>query len=100
MYARIVRYENVSDEDWEIGRRWFEEDYLPIVHNTDGFSGGYLFHDQERRCSVSITLWADAETAAASGIAVQQHLDAWEQMTGQAAAVETLQVVFDELPDA
>jgi len=98
MQARIVRYENVSDDDWEIGRNWFREDYLPIAFQTDGFAGAYLFHDDERRCTVSITLWTSVETAAASGVAVRQHLDAWEQMTGKGAAVETFEVVFADLP--
>ncbi len=98
MHARLVRYEDVSLDNWEIGRNWFTEDYLPIATQTDGFSGAYLLHDDERMCTVSVTLWTDAETAAASGEAVQQHLDAWEQMTGIRATVETYEVVFAELP--
>lgn len=98
MYARLVRYENVSDEDWEIGRRWFDEDYLPIAFQTEGFCGAYLLHDEERRCTLSVTLWTDADRAAASGAAVQQHLDAWEEMTGRTAEVETFEVVSAELP--
>jgi hypothetical protein len=98
MYARLVRYEDVSDDDWEIGRNWFSEDYLPVAFQTDGFSGTYLLHDDERMCTVSVTLWTDADTAEASGVAVQQHLDAWEQMTGKKATVETYEVVFAELP--
>jgi hypothetical protein len=98
MYARLVRYEDVSDDDWEIGRNWFSEDYLPVAFQTDGFSGAYLLHDDERMCTVSVTLWTDADTAEASGVAVQQHLDAWEQMTGKKATVETYEVVFAELP--
>ena len=97
MYARLVRYEDVSDDDWEIGRNWFSEDYLPVAFQTDGFSGAYLLHDNERMCTVSVTLWTDADTVEASGVAVQQHLDAWEQMTGKKATVETFEVVFAEL---
>jgi hypothetical protein len=98
MHARLVRYEDVSAGNWEIGRNWFIEDYLPIAFQTDGFSGAYLLHDDERMCTVSVTLWTDAETEAASGEAVQSHLDAWEQMTGIKATVETYEVVFAELP--
>jgi hypothetical protein len=98
MHARLVRYEDVSPDNWEIGRNWFTEDYLPVATQTDGFSGAYLLHDDERMCTVSVTLWTDAETEAASGEAVQQHLDAWEQMTGIKASVETYEVVFAELP--
>ena len=98
MHARLVRYEDVSLDNWEIGRNWFTEDYLPVAMQTDGFSGAYLLHDDERMCTVSVTLWTDAETEAASGEAVQQHLDAWEQMTGIKATVETYEVVFAELP--
>jgi hypothetical protein len=47
---------------------------------------------------MSITLWKDAETAAASGAAVQQHLDTWEEMTGIKAVVETYEVVVKRLP--
>jgi len=89
MHARLVRYEDVSPDNWEIGRNWFTEDYLPVAMQTDGFSGAYLLHDDERMCTVSVTLWTDAETEAASGEAVQHHLDAWEQMTGIKATVET-----------
>jgi hypothetical protein len=98
MYARLVRYEDVTSGNWDIGRRWFVEDYLPIAYDTDGFSGAYLLHDDARMCTVSVTLWADAETEAASGAAVQQHLDAWEEMTGIKATVESYEVVFAELP--
>jgi len=98
MYARLVRYENVSDDDWEIGRNWFVEDYLPVAFQTEGFSGAYLLHDDERMCTVSVTLWTDVETEAASSAAVQQHLDAWEEMTGIKASVESYEVVFAELP--
>ena len=98
MYARLVRYENVSDDDWDIGRNWFVEDYLPVAFQTEGFSGAYLLHDDERMCTVSVTLWTDVETEAASSAAVQQHLDAWEEMTGIKASVESYEVVFAELP--
>jgi len=98
MYARMVRYDDVTPDDWDIGRRWFVEDYLPIALETEGFSGAYLLHDDERMCTVSVTIWADAETEAASGAAVQQHLDAWEEMTGIKASVESYEVVFAELP--
>lgn len=98
MYARVVRYEEASAADWEIGRTWFKEDYLPIAHETEGFSGAYLLNDEARGCTVSVTLWASEETAAASGAAVQQHLDNWEQMTGRKATVETFEVAFAELP--
>ncbi|HEY7003934.1 MAG TPA: hypothetical protein VH281_06605 [Gaiellaceae bacterium] len=98
MYARLVRYEDVTSGNWDIGHRWFVEDYLPIAYETEGFSGAYLLHDDERMCTVSVTLWSDAETEAASGAAVQQHLDAWEEMTGIKATVESYEVVFAELP--
>jgi len=98
MHARLVRYDDVSLDNWEIGRNWFTEDYLPVAMQTDGFSGAYLLHDDVRMCTVSVTLWTDAETEAASGEAVQHHLDAWEQMTGIRATVETYEVVFAELP--
>ena len=98
MHARAVRYENVSEDDWSIGRAWFKEDYLPVALQTDGFAGAYLLHDDERMCTMSITFWRDEQTAAASGAAVQQHLDAWEEMTGIKATVETYEVVFSEIP--
>jgi heme-degrading monooxygenase HmoA len=98
MYARIVRYDEVTDDDWEIGRRWFSEDYLPVAFQTEGFDGAYLLHDDERRCTVSVTLWTNEETARASGAAVQQHLDAWEEMTGRKATVETFEVVEARIP--
>ena len=98
MHARLVRYEDVSQQNWEIGRNWFTEDYLPIAMQTEGYCGAYLFHDDERRCAVTVTLWTDAETEAASAEALKQHLDAWVQMTGITASVEAYEVVFAELP--
>jgi hypothetical protein len=98
MWARAVRYESVEPENWKIGREWFKNDYLPIASGTEGFAGAYLLHDNERMCTMSITLWRDESTARASGAAVQQHLDAWEAMTGIKASVETYEVFVKELP--
>ena len=98
MIARAVRYESVSRESWNIGREWFTQDYLPVAMDTEGFAGAYLLHDDGRMCTMSITLWRDEVTAAASGTAVQQHLDAWEEMTGIKATVETFEVVAAEFP--
>jgi heme-degrading monooxygenase HmoA len=98
MIARAVRYENVTQENWDIGREWFLNDYLPVALQTEGFAGAYLLHDDERMRTMSVTLWRDEQTAAASGVAVQQHLDAWEEMTGIKGAVETYAVVSAELP--
>ena len=98
MYARAVRYESVSQENWNIGREWFRNDYLPVALQTEGFMGAYLLHDSERMCTMSITFWHDEQTAAASGAAVQQHLDAWEEMTGNKAMVETYEVFSVEFP--
>jgi hypothetical protein len=98
MWARAVRYDNVSQENWDIGREWFKSDYLPVMQHTEGFAGGYLLHDVERMCTMSLSLWRDEETLAASGTALQQHLDAWEEMTGIKATVETYEVVHAEVP--
>jgi heme-degrading monooxygenase HmoA len=98
MWARAVRYDNVKQENWDIGREWFKNDYLPIARQTEGFVGAYLLHDSERKCTMTVTLWRDEETAAASGAAVQQHLDAWQAMTGIKGTVETYEVFHAELP--
>jgi heme-degrading monooxygenase HmoA len=98
MWARTVRYEAVTHENWDIGRAWFKDDYLPVARQTAGFAGAYLLHDTVRMCTMSVTLWRDEETARASGDAVQQHLDAWEAMTGIRAHVETFEVVHSEVP--
>jgi heme-degrading monooxygenase HmoA len=98
MWARAVRYESTSPENWDVGREWFTQDYLPVAMQAEGFAGAYLLYDQEQACVMSVTLWKDAETATASGEAVQQHLDTWEEMTGIKATVETFEVVVKELP--
>jgi hypothetical protein len=98
MFARAVRYESTSQENWDIGREWFTEDYLPVAMHTEGFAGAYLLYDAARGCVMSITLWQDEQTAAASGAAVQQHLDTWEEMTGIKATVETFEVVAVQFP--
>jgi heme-degrading monooxygenase HmoA len=98
MWARAVRYESVTQENWEIGRAWFKDDYLPVARETEGFLGAYLLHDDGRMRTMSVTLWRDEDTAKASGDAVQQHLDRWEELTGIKATVETFEVVHAELP--
>ena len=40
-----------------------------------------LLVDREQGNVISLTLWRDAETAAASAAAVQKHLDHYEEMT-------------------
>jgi hypothetical protein len=98
MWARAVRYENVSHDDWDVGREWFKNDYLPVMVQTEGFVGGYLLHDMERMCTMSLSLWRDEETLGSSGAALKQHLDAWAEMTGIEATVETYEVVHAEVP--
>jgi heme-degrading monooxygenase HmoA len=98
MYARVVRYENVSEDEWEIGAGWFRFDYLPVAKESAGFEGAYLFRDHEQEVTMSVTLWNDQETAAASGEALQQHLDKWAELTGRVPTIQTFEVVHSELP--
>jgi heme-degrading monooxygenase HmoA len=98
MYARVVRYENVSEGEWEIGAGWFRFDYLPVAKESAGFEGAYLFRDHEQEVTMSVTLWNDQETAAASGEALQQHLDKWAELTGRVPTIQTFEVVHSELP--
>jgi heme-degrading monooxygenase HmoA len=98
MYARVVRYENVSEDEWEIGAGWFRDDYLPVAKESHGFEGAYLFRDHEQEVTMSVTLWNDQETAAASGEALQQHLDKWAELTGRVPTIQTFEVVHSELP--
>jgi hypothetical protein len=98
VYARVVRYEAVSEDEWEIGAGWFRDDYLPVAMDTAGFAGAYLFRDRRREITMSVTLWTDQETAAASGEALQQHLDKWAEMTGRVPTIETFEVVHSEIP--
>jgi len=98
VYARVVRYENVSEGEWEIGAGWFRHDYLPVAKESAGFEGAYLFRDHEQEITMSVTLWNDQETAAASGEALQQHLDKWAELTGRVPTIQTFEVVHSELP--
>jgi heme-degrading monooxygenase HmoA len=98
VYARVVRYEGVSEDEWEIGAGWFRHDYLPVAMETAGFAGAYLFRDRESEVTMSVTFWKDAETAAASGHALQQHLDKWTAMTGRVPIIQTFEVVHAEIP--
>jgi hypothetical protein len=98
VYARVVRYENVSEDEWEIGAGWFRFDYLPVAKESAGFEGAYLFRDHEQEVTMSVTLWNDQETAAASGEALQQHLDKWAELTGRVPTIQTFEVVHSELP--
>jgi heme-degrading monooxygenase HmoA len=96
MYARVVRYDGVSEDEWHIGAGWFRDDYLPMAKETAGFEGAFLFRDREHEVTMSVTLWSDAETATVSGEAVQQHLDKWADMTGQEPEIQTFEVVVSE----
>ena len=98
MYARVVRYEPVSEDEWEIGAGWFRHDYLPEVRDRAGFEGAYLFRDREHEVTMSVTLWRDLETATASGEALQVLLDKWAEMTGRVPRIETFEVVHSEIP--
>jgi heme-degrading monooxygenase HmoA len=98
VYARVVRYENVSEDEWEIGAGWFRFDYLPVAKESAGFEGAYLFRDHQQEVTMSVTLWNDQETAAASGEALQQHLDKWAELTGRVPTIQTFEVVHSELP--
>jgi hypothetical protein len=97
MYARVVRYEGVSEDEWEIGAGWFLQDYLPEVRERAGFEGAYLLRDRAGEVTTSISLWADAETAAVSGEVLQQHLDKWAEMTGRVPKIETFEVIHSEI---
>ena len=96
MYARVVRYDGVSEDEWHIGAGWFRDDYLPMAKETAGFEGAFLFRNREHEVTMSVTLWSDAETATVSGEAVQQHLDKWADMTGQEPEIQTFEVVVAE----
>jgi heme-degrading monooxygenase HmoA len=93
MYARVVRYEGVSEDEWEIGAGWFRDDYLPTAKNAPGFDGAFLFRDREHEVTMSVTFWTNEETASASGQALKQHLDKWAEMTGRVPTIETFEVV-------
>jgi hypothetical protein len=98
MYARIVRYENVSEGEWEIGAGWFQDDYLPEVRERAGFEGALLLRDREQGVTMSVTLWSDVETETASGEALQKHLEKWAEMTGRVPTIETFELVHSETP--
>ena len=98
MYARLVRYEPVPEEEWQIGARWFQHDYLPVARDTHGFEGAFLVRDPDRAVTMSLTLWSDLEAAQASGEALQVHLDKWAEMTGRVPTIETFEVIHSEIP--
>ena len=98
MYARLVRYEPVPEEEWEIGAGWFQHDYLPVARDTHGFEGALLVRDRECQVTMSITFWADLESADASAQALKVHLDKWEEMTGRVPTIETFEVIHSEIP--
>jgi heme-degrading monooxygenase HmoA len=93
VYARVVRYEGVSEGEWEIGAGWFRDDYLPAIKDSAGFEGAYLFRHRDGGVTMTITFWADAAAAAASGEAVQRHLNKWQELTGRSPAIETFEVI-------
>jgi heme-degrading monooxygenase HmoA len=99
MYARTIRYDGITEAEWKVGSGWFENDYLPIAEQTEGFQGALLLVDRKRGNVISLTLWRDEETAAASEAAVQKHLDHYEEMTGISSPTETFEVAVDRVTD-
>ncbi len=93
----MIRYDAVSEDEWKVGSGWFEHDYLPVAESTEGFEGALLLVDRERGNVVSLTLWRDEETAAASKEALQRHLDHYAEMTGVESPIETFEVALDRL---
>ena len=98
MVARLVRFEGINDAEWGIGSNWFEHDYLPMAEHADGFEGAYLFADRDRGTVVSVTLWRDHETAAASEAVVRGHLEHYEQIMGRGWTMETFDVTLARAP--
>jgi hypothetical protein len=96
--ARFVRFDGISKAEWAVGSGWFEHDYLPATEGADGFEAAYLFVDLERGAVVSVTLWRDEETAAASEEVVRGYLDHYEEMTGTRATIETFETAVARPP--
>ena len=68
--------------------------FLTIDPGLDGFEGAYLFADRELGRVVSVTLWRDAETAAASEAVVRGHLEHYEEIMGRGWTMETFDVTL------
>jgi hypothetical protein len=96
MFARLIRFEDVSDADWEVGGGWFQQDYVPTALATEGFDGAYLLVDHEQGCVLTLTLWTSEDALNASQKAVDYFLAQTD--AGRAATVETYAVEAAHIP--
>ena len=97
MFARVVRFEGVTDAEWEVGDGWFREDFVPRALETDGFEGSYLLVDHDRGTVLTVTLWTDQQALEATGDSVKKFLAQYTPFSGPEPVVETFEIAHAEL---
>jgi heme-degrading monooxygenase HmoA len=96
MFARVIRFEGITESEWRVGDRFFREDFVPMARNTTGFEGAYLLVDRERGSVLSFTLWTSRAALEASEVAARRFLVQYADAWGRQPVVEAFEVAYAE----
>jgi hypothetical protein len=97
VFARVIRFEDVTDAERAVGDDFFRKDFLPLAMATAGFDGAYLLVDEERGTSISITLWVSREAMDATDGSARHFLDQYAEVSGRQPTIETFEVAHAHL---
>jgi heme-degrading monooxygenase HmoA len=99
VYARVNILEGPPDKI-DGGMRFFRENVLPELKQTDGFKGTISLHDRQSGKTLGITFWESEEHIRATEEAAKQRRGEVAEAAGEASAsVEAYEVGFFEVED-
>jgi len=98
MFARVIRFDGISEAEWKVGDGFFREDFLPMAMSTTGFDGALLLVDRERGSVLSLTLWTSREALEATDGLARRFLGQYAAVSGSEPVVETFEIAHAELP--
>jgi heme-degrading monooxygenase HmoA len=97
MHARVNILEGSPDKIDE-GMRYFREQILPELKQTDGFKGTISLHDRQNGKTLGITFWESEEAIRATEEAAnQRRSEVAEASGGATAGAEIYEVGFFEV---
>lgn len=85
MYARVNILEGPPDKMDE-GMRYFREQILPDLKQTDGFKGTISLHDRQTGKTLGITFWESEEDIRATEEGANQRRGEVAEAAGEARA--------------
>jgi heme-degrading monooxygenase HmoA len=100
VFARAIRFEGISEAEWDIGNGFFREDFMPRALDTEGFAGAYLLADRERGSVLSLTFWTSKATLEASENDTRRFLAQYVDVYGREPVLESFEVAYEHAPGA